>query len=121
MEITYVPPSVQLILHYLHPINLTSLSPLSPVTSLPHLPTLPSLPSPPSPPSPLSLPLSLSLPLPSLSWLLGTLAMSAALLRTTLRYELFVYTHFFMAMFLILAFLHSFQSWLVSVLFMAIY
>ena len=44
-------------------------------------------------------------------WLMGTLAMSAALLRTTFRYELFVYTHIFMALFFILSFLHSFQSW----------
>jgi hypothetical protein len=45
------------------------------------------------------------------SWLLCTFVMSAALLRHTYRYELFVYTHYLMALFFIFSFLHAFQSW----------
>ena len=52
-----------------------------------------------------------TIPIMEFMWLLCTLTLSAALLRTTFKYELFVYTHYFMLLFFAMSFIHAFQSW----------
>ncbi len=52
-----------------------------------------------------------TIPLMEVLWLLCSLALLAAALRTSLPYEVFQYTHFLMILFFLMSFLHAFQSW----------
>ena len=52
-----------------------------------------------------------TIPIMETLWLLGSLSLTAAALRKFIPYEVFQYTHYFMIMFFLMSFVHSFQSW----------
>lgn len=52
-----------------------------------------------------------TIPIMEFTWLLSSLALLAAALRTSLPYEIFQYTHYIMILLYIMSFVHAFQSW----------
>lgn len=52
-----------------------------------------------------------TIPIMEFTWLLSSLAVVAAMLRTSLPYEIFQYTHYLMILLYVMSFVHAFQSW----------